>query len=488
MGKSKDRGGGGHKGTQSRGSNVEVEEREAGSGDEEDLEEMRNPLLDSLIDAVDKLSEKRSSTRVAGLASLVKILRSPGCSDEVMTSFNGYNETISPWLKKGLKATAPEKEGVLCAQLVALMALVQGEDDEDFVEEFAHPLDLVVRSGKDEDFRSWALIARTMLSFVCASEFGWSRKLLTFCEELFNFTDEFDGEPVSDALRVTAFNMWGVTAAYLNADDQVLERSKECVFTACLEALDGAADGAGVKIAAGETLALLWEVAERAHASGLVQQLGDGSTTVSKPSIFDEVFDEVEIGPREDAEVTANSVFGFAPEKEIEFTPANEARFVGDASTESLGGLLTDDFDEVDRAQYLIRQMTRDSSKKVSKKDRKEIRGEFRALDEWVTEGTAPTEVVKLAGGTIECKSFCEIKKLGLLRTVLADGLTSALRNYSVVCDMLEVEQSTLSDFADGDGERTVVNKGSMKAKGRTQALRRDRQARNEEISGYGSD
>ena len=125
MGKSKDRGGGGHKGTQSRGSNVEVEEREAGSGDEEDFEEMRNPLLDSLIDAVDKLSEKRSSTRVAGLASLVKILRSPGCSDEVMTSFNGYNETISPWLKKGLKANAPEKEGVLCAQLVALMALVQ---------------------------------------------------------------------------------------------------------------------------------------------------------------------------------------------------------------------------------------------------------------------------------------------------------------------------------------------------------------------------
>ena len=457
--------------------------------DEEGEEEPVTTMADLLIEAVDKLSEKRSSTRVAGLASLVKILRSQTLDQETLEMFSGYYETVTSWLKKGLKVSTPEKESVLCSQLVCLMALVIGPDEEDFVTDFSKPLSIIVRSCDNENMRVWALTARTFIGFVCATELAWAQQLLTFCEEVFSFTDEFDGTAVTNGLRVAAFNMWSVTAAYYGSTKAILSRSKNGVFDACLEALDGASDDAGVKIAAGECMALLWEVAEQAHAEGDVQILGDGSTTIAKPSIFDEVFNEVDHGPREDDGATANGVFGFAPENELEFTPANEARFVAEASTESLGILLTEEFDDIDRAQHLLKQLARESSKKVSKKDRKEIRSGFRALEEWILEGTAPSEECRMSGAVIEAQSFAEIKRLDLVRTVMADGLPTSLRNFSVVCDIFEVEQTALTDHADGDGVRSVVAKGSMTAKNRSQALRRDRRARADDIdAGWGSD
>lgn len=77
--------------------------------------------------------------------------------------------------------------------------------------------------------------------------------------------------------------------------------------------------------------------------------------------------------------------------------------------------------------------MSGESSKKVSKKNKKEQRAEFRDIESWIFHQEYPIERIKMQGAEIEVDSFAKSRVVETLRQVLESGFHSALRMYPVV-------------------------------------------------------
>ena len=101
--------------------------------------------------------------------------------------------------------------------------------------------------------------------------------------------------------------------------------------------------------------------------------------------------------------------------------------------TEQCGELLCEDADMVRLALDKMKHISRDSSKRISKKDRKEQRAVFRQLERWVLDGEAPSESVCFHGANVECDSFVQLLLLDALREQLAEGFPMALRHFPVL-------------------------------------------------------
>ena len=204
----------------------------------------------------------------------------------------------------------------------------------------------------------------------------------------------------ADLPFVQAARTW-VMLAILMDDEQILERAQEGVYEALSRILTDA-DDVESRVTAGEALAFLYEVAHRSSSDALPE-------TVSA------------LSPR------------------LCVQPALAA----------------------DTLQCL-QAAAKESSKKVSKRDKKELHAAFRAVEAWVFEGKAPESAVQLHGATIECTSFSRTFVLEDLKRVLGSGFQSVLRNFDVVRDILEVE------FLDEDvAPRQRVEKGSKADKRR---------------------
>ena len=81
-----------------------------------------------------------------------------------------------------------------------------------------------------------------------------------------------------------------------------------------------------------------------------------------------------------------------------------------------------------------MRLISKESSKRISKKDRKEQRGEFRAIEDWLLKGEALSEAPqRMQGAVLEVTSFKDLRTVDALRCVLGTGFHSSLRMYPVV-------------------------------------------------------
>lgn len=80
-----------------------------------------------------------------------------------------------------------------------------------------------------------------------------------------------------------------------------------------------------------------------------------------------------------------------------------------------------------------IKQISKDSSKRISKKDRKEQRAEFRSIEDWVLKGESPDESLRMQGAVLTLDSFKTLRVAEALRDVLGTGFHSALRIFPVV-------------------------------------------------------
>ena len=80
-----------------------------------------------------------------------------------------------------------------------------------------------------------------------------------------------------------------------------------------------------------------------------------------------------------------------------------------------------------------IKQISKDSSKRISKKDRKEQRAEFRSIEDYVLKGLSPEESLRMQGAVLELTSFKDLRVAEALREVLGTGFHSSLRMYPVI-------------------------------------------------------
>ena len=80
-----------------------------------------------------------------------------------------------------------------------------------------------------------------------------------------------------------------------------------------------------------------------------------------------------------------------------------------------------------------INEIAKESSKRISKKDRKEQRSEFRIIEEGVTKSETPSDTVRMQGAIVDIDSFHKLHIVDVLKEVLGSGFHSSLRLYSVV-------------------------------------------------------
>lgn len=142
-----------------------------------------------------------------------------------------------------------------------------------------------------------------------------------------------------------------------------------------------------------------------------------------------------------------------------------------------IGLILSTNGDLVQQALDEIIRVSKDCSKRVSKKDRKEQRTAFREVQAWIINGEAPEDTIHFQGAMVECNSFAKLILVDAIRGALGDGFTAAIRLFPVVRELLEIH--TVTDHKDGDGSDRRVKKGSAAARTRTTQRKQDRSYRN---------
>ena len=102
-------------------------------------------------------------------------------------------------------------------------------------------------------------------------------------------------------------------------------------------------------------------------------------------------------------------------------------------------GLICDDEDKVREALDALKQIGRESSKSISKKDRKERKNALKSVSDWILDGVPPErDTVRLQGGDVELTTFGEVRVMDCLRRVLQSGIQTCMRVYPVTrCDNL---------------------------------------------------
>lgn len=99
-------------------------------------------------ETIEKLSEKRTSTREAGLKDLIAGLRSYAYVDLTVADRESIFTVILNLLKR-----ANESEGVLCAEALCLMLLFIGPSEDEIFGQVVPPLEFIITRSRYEDVR-----------------------------------------------------------------------------------------------------------------------------------------------------------------------------------------------------------------------------------------------------------------------------------------------------------------------------------------------
>ncbi len=206
-------------------------------GDAVDEKKIENEF--DVSEAVEKITEKRATIREKGLESFVKYLRSTS-QTPFKDAIANYEETLFTLLARILKRPTNAKEGKLCCELLCLLALTQGANEDDFFSQFETPLKHLVAGGSIEELREYALFTLTFLSYVCSNEAN--EGVWYLCEQI--LTDSAEALPYTVGLKATAAECWLLLATVMS-EQSVAEHSADEIFESLLQLMEESASVPG---------------------------------------------------------------------------------------------------------------------------------------------------------------------------------------------------------------------------------------------------
>jgi hypothetical protein len=140
---------------------------------------------------------------------------------------------------------------------------------------------------------------------------------------------------------------------------------------------------------------------------------------------------------------------------------------------QTIGLQLCEDPNVVSQTLALIQRVSKENSKRFSKKDRKDTRLAFRDIEAYIFNGEKPEDSIRMQGCVLEVETFAKICLLEQLKAVLGDGFPASPKNFPIVQEILEIKN--LNDFNDGDGNNLQIRKGSSVDKSRSTNRSQDR-------------
>ena len=135
---------------------------------------------DKLFESIDQLTEKRGSLRESALSSLINLIRINGIT--LLPDIQRYSETLNEQLCRFLKRPNSENEGILACQVLGLVVLVSGDEDDNILELFGPLLENLVTRSQYNLLRIEAILTLSLVSLVCSSM--PEPETMNFCENV----------------------------------------------------------------------------------------------------------------------------------------------------------------------------------------------------------------------------------------------------------------------------------------------------------------
>jgi hypothetical protein len=337
------------------------------------------------------------------LVAIINYLRSSGDSSADFDQINGYLETLITNLTRFIRRPLSVKEGTLACNALSLLALYLGPHDRTVLTAAEKCLlQLVDRSDLTDmnDLRPIALFTYCFLVYIYEMEDTIQQAMDFLQQILLGITPEaaspgnFGGGIVfyTQEIKAKALDCWVLLGSHLS-EHELLERTHDNeIFELITGLLESATNDIHMKVACGRTIAFLWETAHNSNESLSFEELGHLLCYNSR--IVDE---------------TLNRKSKFPVFHLVSF----ELLFLSSCA--------------------VIRSISVDSSKKVSKRNKKEQRAEFRDIENWIDNREFPDESIRMQGAEIIVDSFGKERVVESLKTVLESGFHSSLRMYPVV-------------------------------------------------------
>ncbi|KAJ9062107.1 Interferon- developmental regulator 1 [Entomophthora muscae] len=220
---------------------------------------------DGLKYIMELLTESRTQTREDALEKLIKLFRFNYILEEV----EPRQETLFKYLKKALAKGQSNKEKVLAAKAMSLLAVTLDPEDEEMFESLENGMVKVARDSDKADVRVAFLQSLAMVCFVSGVD---KHDLISLSHQYIELLEEEDTPaPVLEAI----LSSLGLLVAGLKMRGQSEEvrrlfiKSIDCHF----DLLDY--PDASVRIAAGENVALFFEVMASAKLDHGYKYLND---------------------------------------------------------------------------------------------------------------------------------------------------------------------------------------------------------------------
>ncbi|KAK1939424.1 Interferon-related developmental regulator 1 [Phytophthora citrophthora] len=196
-------------------------------------------------EAIEELTEKRTTTRVAALEKLTTHLLQYLAPEDISESFL---DNVLGCLRK-----PSEGEAVLGSRILAIMAIIFGEDEERFFQRSKNVMKPLIKTAKNAKIKVSTIRALGLICFVCSVEQENTEELL----ELF---ETFFAPKIIGDICKAALDSWGLVASSLSEDMLVNEQLLERLVPKFLALLDH--KDVEVRSAAGENVAFLYESAQ----------------------------------------------------------------------------------------------------------------------------------------------------------------------------------------------------------------------------------
>lgn len=233
----------GEEGGESEESWTDEEDKEK-AVEKDQLPEDGEALKDKLIELMEGMEEKRSSTREAAIKGLRKLLS----ARHLKAQMDGRMETMLENLKRSIKrGSASESRDA--AEVVALCFLLMGPENDAIFDEFRLLFQEAIRTSSSDDAKPAYAMALGMACFISCSEPQSALATLDLLEEVFS-------RNYSPLAARAAIDSWCLLASSLPSST-VTQRAPNVMksLKKCLKS-----ENSELRISAGTACALLFEI------------------------------------------------------------------------------------------------------------------------------------------------------------------------------------------------------------------------------------
>ncbi|KAG0057558.1 Interferon- developmental regulator 2 [Gryganskiella cystojenkinii] len=405
----------------------------AGGDDGDDLDDHQHHAEVTweaqLKDAIEDLNEKRSSTREDALSRLQNIIAQRYTAEILDSQKDDFMDLLKKSLKKG-----GTRETVLAANVIALVFITIGEDDEKMFTDLAPLLKYTITNHEQNEVKAACTHCLGTACFISSTP--QPSHLPTY--ELLNFFSEIaisggasvnasqNGDTLAAALEAFSVLYAGLFA---NLGPKQLTMQARRYFNNIIPATKTMLEhpSVEVRVAAGETMALMLEILEHYQ-----RQRDDGEFSDDEENKASETYNEDD--PEDLEEVT------------------------GDFRYDDLDGLVA-----------ALGALSTDSARHRSKKERSAGRSAFRDILKSVESSERPHESLRLKEYDVDFDGWVEILQLHYLRDRLTSGLQTHFVHNTTIHTILPATAILYSPGVGGGGSGTFASTSRAAASGTSQ-------------------